>query len=97
MVNDYKNGALKIDFECLNGALKIHWLKSLFKNFDSMWDCKAIFEPVGGLNVLLTCALKLISSLLSCQAFICMIFSILENVVFNLTFVIYGIIDVFCC
>lgn len=53
MVKDTKDGGLKvIDFDCLNGTLKINWLKSWIKHSNSFWYCipKTLFKKMGGLE-----------------------------------------------
>lgn len=56
MVKEVKDGGLKvIDFDCLNGTLKINWLKSWIKNSDLFWYCvpNYIFNKIGGLKLIL--------------------------------------------
>lgn len=56
MVKDTKDGGLKvIDFDCLNGTLKINWIKSWIKHSNSFWYCipKSLFKKIGGLEFLL--------------------------------------------
>ena len=57
MIKEIKDGGLKvIDFDCLNGTLKINWLKFWIKHSNSFWYCipNALFKKIGGLNCLLT-------------------------------------------
>uniref|UniRef100_A0A8C6M6K1 Reverse transcriptase domain-containing protein n=1 Tax=Nothobranchius furzeri TaxID=105023 RepID=A0A8C6M6K1_NOTFU len=56
MVKEIKDGGLKvIDFNCLNGTLKINWLKSWLKNPNAFWYSipSHIFNKMGGLKILL--------------------------------------------
>lgn len=58
MIKDTSEGGLKmIDLDCLNGTLKINWLKSWIKNYNSLWYCipNFMFKKLGGLNLLLVC------------------------------------------
>ena len=57
MVKDIRDGGLKIiEFECLNGVLKINWLKSWIMHCNSFWYCipNHLFEKIGGLRLLIT-------------------------------------------
>ena len=56
MVKEVRDGGLKaIDFECLNGTLKINWMKSWLNNAELFWYCipNFIFNKIGGLKLLL--------------------------------------------
>lgn len=56
MVKEIKYGGLKvIDFDCLNGTLKINWLKFWFNKSDIFWYCipNFIFNKIGGLKILI--------------------------------------------
>uniref|UniRef100_A0A3P9J195 Reverse transcriptase domain-containing protein n=1 Tax=Oryzias latipes TaxID=8090 RepID=A0A3P9J195_ORYLA len=56
MVKEFKDGGLKvIDFDSLNGTLKINWLKSWIKHNQSFWFCipNHLFNKLGGLKLVL--------------------------------------------
>ena len=50
-------GVKAIDFYCLNGMIKVNWLKAFLKNSDAFWYCipTQLFSRVGGLPFLLSC------------------------------------------
>lgn len=53
---ELKDEGLKvIDFDCLNGTLKINWIKSWIKHSNSFWYCipNHLFNKIGGLKFLL--------------------------------------------
>lgn len=57
MTKKYKDGGLQaIDFDSINGTLKINWLKS-FLNNNSFWYriAREIFKKLGGIDFLLKC------------------------------------------
>uniref|UniRef100_A0A1A8EWE2 Reverse transcriptase domain-containing protein n=1 Tax=Nothobranchius korthausae TaxID=1143690 RepID=A0A1A8EWE2_9TELE len=57
MTKEYKDGGLQgIDFEIMDGTLKINWLKSFFNN-KSFWYHipREIFKKFGGIELLLKC------------------------------------------
>uniref|UniRef100_A0A1A8L6V8 Reverse transcriptase domain-containing protein n=1 Tax=Nothobranchius pienaari TaxID=704102 RepID=A0A1A8L6V8_9TELE len=57
MTKEYKDGGLQaIDFEIMDGTLKINWLKSFFNN-KSFWYHipREIFKKFGGIDLLLKC------------------------------------------
>lgn len=56
MIKDINAGGLKvIDLDCLNGVVKVNWLKSWIKHHSSFWYCipNFLFSQLGGLNLLL--------------------------------------------
>uniref|UniRef100_A0A8C6K9W5 Reverse transcriptase domain-containing protein n=1 Tax=Nothobranchius furzeri TaxID=105023 RepID=A0A8C6K9W5_NOTFU len=58
LIKDYEEGGLKaIDFEIMNGILKINWLRSFLKNDNDIWFLipSLIFNKVGGIQLLLVC------------------------------------------
>lgn len=58
IVKDFKEGGLKvIDFNCLNGMIKLNWIKEYLKKSEAFWYCipRLIFSRVGGLPYLLSC------------------------------------------
>lgn len=58
LVKNYKVGGIKaIDFEIMNGMLKINWLRSFLRNGDEIWFSlpSLIFSKVGGIEFLLVC------------------------------------------
>ena len=58
VVKYFRQGGLKaIDFYCLNGMIKVNWLKAFLKNSDAFWYCipTQLFSRVGGLPFLLLC------------------------------------------
>ena len=58
LVQKYENGGLQaIDFDCLNGTLKIKWLKSFLSNTDSLWHCipRNVFKDIAHLKFVLCC------------------------------------------
>jgi len=58
LVQDYENGGLQaFDFYCMNGMLKIKWLKHFITNENSFWFCipRGIFRKLGGIDFLLRC------------------------------------------
>lgn len=58
IIKDFENGGLQaIDFDCINGTLKINWLKSFLMNGNSFWFTvpRGIFKSIGGIDFLLHC------------------------------------------
>uniref|UniRef100_A0A3B3D2N2 Reverse transcriptase domain-containing protein n=1 Tax=Oryzias melastigma TaxID=30732 RepID=A0A3B3D2N2_ORYME len=58
LTKKYEDGGLQaIEFNSLNGTLKINWLKSFVKNQNSIWFAipNKIFSNVGGIQFLLSC------------------------------------------
>lgn len=57
-VKRYEEGGLKaIDIDCINGTIKINWLRSLLRdeNSQSFYIPNHIFMSLGGINFLLRC------------------------------------------
>ena len=57
MTKEYKDGGLQaIDFDSINGTLKMNWLKSSLNN-KSFWYhlSREIFKKLGGIDFLLKC------------------------------------------
>ncbi len=70
IVKSYENGGLQaIDFDCLNGTLKIKWLKSFLTNTHSFWHCapQELFKKFGGMDFVSRCdfAIQKLSVILS--------------------------------
>ena len=62
LVKGYEEGGLKaIDIDCINGTIKINWLRSFLKNENSLWFHipNWIFNDLGGVTFLLRCDLDL--------------------------------------
>uniref|UniRef100_A0A3B3H9P1 Reverse transcriptase domain-containing protein n=1 Tax=Oryzias latipes TaxID=8090 RepID=A0A3B3H9P1_ORYLA len=58
IIQDYSAGGLKaIDFESLDGMIKINWLRSFLQNERNMWFHipSNIFSHLGGIELLLKC------------------------------------------
>ncbi len=58
MVKGYEEGGLKaIHIDCVNGTIKINWLRSLLRDENTKWFHipKHIFTSLGGINLLLRC------------------------------------------
>lgn len=58
MIKDYEEGGLKtIDFDIMNGVIKLKWLQSFINNESSFWFeiPIAIFKKCGGISFLLKC------------------------------------------
>ena len=58
MVKNYDDGGLNvIDFDIMNGVLKLKWLKSFLTNRHSFWFIvpNMIFQKMGGIDFLLRC------------------------------------------
>lgn len=58
MIKQYKDGGLQaIDFDSINGTLKINWLKSLLNNNNFLFKKKKkeLFKKLGGIEFLLSC------------------------------------------
>lgn len=58
MIKKYEDGGVNaIDFDIMNGVLKLKWLKSFICNNHSFWFIvpSAIFKKLGGINFLLRC------------------------------------------
>lgn len=58
LIKSYEEGGLQaIDFDSLNGTLKINWLRSFVKNPNNVcfFIPEIIFSKLGGINFLLTC------------------------------------------
>lgn len=58
LVKQYEDGGLQaIDFDSLNGTLKINWLRSFLRNQNSLWFHipNKIFSELGGISFLLRC------------------------------------------
>lgn len=58
MIKNYEDGGIKvIDFEMMNGILKIKWLRSFLKNDDEIRFSlpSLVFNKVGGIEFLLVC------------------------------------------
>lgn len=58
MIKKYEDGGVNaIDFDVMNGVLKLKWLKSFICNHQSFWYIvpSAIFKKLGGINFLLRC------------------------------------------
>ena len=58
IVKDYEDGGLQaIDFDCINGTLKIKWLRCFLANSNSFWYCvlRELFKKIGGIDLLLRC------------------------------------------
>uniref|UniRef100_A0A3B3IJR3 Reverse transcriptase domain-containing protein n=1 Tax=Oryzias latipes TaxID=8090 RepID=A0A3B3IJR3_ORYLA len=58
LTKKYEDGGLQaIDFNSLNGTLKINWLKSFIRNQNSIWFIvpNKIFSSLGGIQFLLSC------------------------------------------
>lgn len=58
IVKSLQDGGLNvIDFESMNGTIKLKWLQSFLKNSNGFWFSfpKMIFESVGGIDFLLKC------------------------------------------
>lgn len=55
MVQEYEGGLKAFDTECINGTIKINWLRSFLKN--SFWTHipSRVFTKLGGINLLLRC------------------------------------------
>ena len=52
MIKYYEDGGVKaIDFEIMNGILKINWLQSFLRNDDEIWFSipSLVFRKVGGI------------------------------------------------
>ncbi len=57
MIKQYKDGGLQaIDFDSINGTLKINWLKSLLNNKKFWFHIpRELFKKLGGIEFLLSC------------------------------------------
>lgn len=69
---DYGDGGLKaIDFEIMNGVLKVKWLQSFLKNGNDIWFSlpSFIFNKVGGIQFLLTCDFEITKLPIKISAF----------------------------
>ena len=58
LVKDYEDGGLQaIDFDCINGTLKIKWLRSFLANNNSFWYSvsREVFRMFGGIDFVLRC------------------------------------------
>lgn len=58
LIRTYEDGGGNaIDFDCMNGMLKIRWLENYIQNQNSLWYYipNQIFEKVGGISFLLKC------------------------------------------
>ena len=60
-VKDYEEGGVNaIDFDIMNGVLKLKWLQSFLKNSDSFWFTvpHVVFQQMGGIDFLLHCDIE---------------------------------------
>lgn len=58
LVKGYEEGGLKaIDIDCINGTIKMNWLRALLKNENSLWFHipKYSFDQLGGIHFLRRC------------------------------------------
>lgn len=58
LLKNYEEGGIKaIDFEIMNGMLKVKWLQSFLRNGEEIWFSLPayIFDKVGGITFLITC------------------------------------------
>lgn len=58
MVKEYEEGGVKaIDFDCINGTIKINWLRHFLKQPEQFWFHipNEIFTKLGGIKFLLLC------------------------------------------
>lgn len=72
MVKNYDDGGLNvIDFDIMNGVLKLTWLKLFLTNRHSFWFIvpNMIFQKMGGIDFLLRCDFECRSLPLKLSAF----------------------------
>ena len=91
MVKSYEDGGLNvIDFDIMNGVLKLKWLKSFLTNRDSFWFIvpNMIFKEMGGIDFLLRCDFECSSLPVKLSAFH-------QQVLWKLTIILHHIIHQF--
>ncbi|XDV24167.1 hypothetical protein PO909_028416, partial [Leuciscus waleckii] len=72
MIKKYEDGGVNaIDFDIMNGVLKLKWLKSFIQNSHSFWFIvpNAIFNKLGGIHFLLCCDVECTSLPVKLSAF----------------------------
>lgn len=68
----YEDGGVSaINFDIMNGVLKLKWLKTFIQNSNSFWFIvpSAIFNKLGGINVFLRCDFECTSLPVKLSAF----------------------------
>ncbi len=101
IIREYEDGGLKaIDFDIMNGVLKLKWLQSFISNEHSYWFAipSSLFNKFGGIKFFLQCDFEISKIPLKLSDFInksSCIGKCCLNIISVLIMFLYGIIVVF--
>lgn len=101
VMNTYENGGLNfLDLTTLINTFKINWIKQFVRRPTSIWNFipHHVFSTFGGLNFMLFCNFNIdkipVKLCFSSAGFLVMVLNL--NTIFLHTYIIYGIIGIYC-